>query len=712
MISSDEKYMTETGGRAMNVYTTDKIRNVVLLGHGGAGKTSLAESMAYLAGITSRMGKVEDGNTVSDFGKEEQKRKISISTSVIPIEWEGVKINILDTPGYFDFIGEAEEAISAADAAIIVVSGKSGVEAGTERAWELCEKYKLSRMIYVTGMDADNASFKNVVEKLTEMYGKKIAPFHFPIRENEKFVGYVNVVSETGHRWKGKEIEDCEIPEYSKENLSLYKDTLMEAVAETSEEFMDRYFGGETFSENEIRAALRTNVLDGTIVPISMGSNILCQGTYALLDDIVKYMPSPENKQIAGFNMKTNEVFEANYDFSKPKSAYVFKTIVDPFIGKYSLIKVCSGVFKADDMIYNKDKDIEEKISKLYVLQGSKPLEVSELHAGDIGAIAKLTAARTGNTLSTKANIIEYGKFELSKPYTAMRYKVPNKSDIDKVSQALQKLSHEDQTLKVVNDSENRQTLLYGIGEQQLEIIQSRLINEYKCAIELTKPKVAFRETIKKKSDVEYKYKKQSGGHGQYGHVKMRFEASGDLEKPYIFEQEVVGGAVPKNYFPAVEKGLQESVLKGPLAAYPVVGVKGVLYDGSYHPVDSSEMAFKMATIQAFKKGFMEAGPILLEPIANLKVTVPDKYTGDIMGDLNKRRGRVLGMNPTANGKQVVEADIPIMELTGYCTVLRSMTGGRGTYEYEFVRYEQAPSDIQEAEVQARASKVAENNEE
>lgn len=696
----------------MNVYTTDKIRNVVLLGHGGAGKTSLAESMAYLAGITSRMGKVEDGNTVSDFGKEEQKRKISISTSVIPIEWEGVKINILDTPGYFDFIGETEEAISAADAAIIVVSGKAGVEAGTERAWELCEKYKLSRMIYVTGMDADNASFKNVVEKLTEMYGKKIAPFHFPIRENEKFVGYVNVVSETGNRWKGKEIEECEIPEYSKENLSLYKDTLMEAVAETSEEFMDRYFGGETFSENEIRAALRTNVMDGTIVPISMGSNILCQGTYALLDDIVKYMPSPENKQIAGFNMKTNEVFEANYDFSKPKSAYVFKTIVDPFIGKYSLIKVCSGVFKADDMIYNKDKDIEEKISKLYVLQGSKPLEVSELHAGDIGAIAKLTAARTGNTLSTKVNVIEYGKFELSKPYTAMRYKVPNKSDIDKVSQALQKLSHEDQTLKVVNDSENRQTLLYGIGEQQLEIIQSRLINEYKCAIELTKPKVAFRETIKKKSDVEYKYKKQSGGHGQYGHVKMRFEASGDLEKPYIFEQEVVGGAVPKNYFPAVEKGLQESVLKGPLAAYPVVGVKGILYDGSYHPVDSSEMAFKMATIQAFKKGFMEAGPVLLEPIANLKVTVPDKYTGDIMGDLNKRRGRVLGMNPTANGKQVVEADIPIMELTGYCTVLRSMTGGRGTYEYEFVRYEQAPSDIQEAEVQARASKVAENNEE
>ncbi len=696
----------------MNVYTTDKIRNVVLLGHGGAGKTSLVESMAYLAGITSRMGKVEDGNTISDFGKEEQKRKISISTSVIPIEWEGTKINVLDTPGYFDFIGEVEEAISAADAAIIVVSGKSGVEAGTEKAWELCEKYKLPRMIYVTNMDADNASFKNVVETLTEMYGKKIAPFHFPIRENEKFVGYINVISENANRWQGKEVTECEVPDYSKENLALYKDTLMEAVAETSEEFMERYFAGETFSENEIRAALRTNVNDGSIVPISMGSNTLCQGTFTLLDDIVKYLPSPENKEIAGFNMKTNEVFQANYDFSKAKSAYVFKTIVDPFIGKYSLIKVCSGVFKSDDVIYNKDKDVEEKVNKLYVLQGSKPIEVPELHAGDIGAIAKLTAARTGNTLSTKANVIEYGKFEISKPYTAMRYKVPNKNDIDKVAQALQKLSHEDQTLKVVNDTENRQSLLYGIGEQQLEIIQSRLVNEYKCEIELSKPKIAFRETIKKKSDVEYKYKKQSGGHGQYGHVKMKFEPSGETDKPYIFEQVVVGGAVPKNFFPAVEKGLQESVVKGPLAAYPVVGVKGILYDGSYHPVDSSEMAFKMATKQAFKQGFMEAGPILLEPIMNLKVTVPDKYTGDVMGDLNKRRGRVLGMNPIGNGKQVVEAEIPMMELTGYCTILRSMTGGRGTYEYEFTRYEQAPSDIQEAEVKARASKVAEDVEE
>ena len=696
----------------MNIYTTDKIRNVVLLGHGGCGKTSLLEAMAYLSGITSRLGKVEDGNTVSDFGKEEQKRKISISSSVVPIEWGGYKINVIDTPGFFDFAGEVEEAISAAGAAIIVVNGKAGMEVGTQKAWDLCEKYKLPRMVYVSNMDVDNASFRQVVEDMTAMFGKKMAPFHLPIRENEKFVGYVNVITETGNRWQGKEVVECEVPEYNKPNLQICRDTLMEAVAETSEEMMERYFGGETFSEAEIRAALRTNVCDGSIVPMTMGSNVLCQGMYTLLDDIIKYFPSPENREVAGINMKTNEIYHADYDFSKAKSAYIWKTIVDPFIGKYSLIKVNSGVLKADDLIYNVDKDIEEKIGKLYVMQGGKAIEVKELHAGDLGALAKLTAARTGNSLSTKATTIKYGKWEMPKPYTYMRYKPKNKGDVDKISQALQKISHEDLTMKYVNDSENSQMLLYGMGDLHLEVIASKLLNEYKVEIELSKPKVAFRETIKKKSDVEYKYKKQSGGHGQYGHVKMRFEPSGNLEETYVFEQEVVGGAVPKNYFPAVEKGIQESVLKGPLAAYPVVGVKAILYDGSYHPVDSSEMAFKTAAIQAFKKGFMEAGPILLEPIMSLKVTVPDSYTGDVMGDLNKRRGRVLGMNPVAGGKQIIEADVPMMGLFGYCTDLRSMTGGRGEYEYEFARYEQAPSDVQEKEVEARASKVAEGSEE
>ena len=691
----------------MNVYTTDRIRNVVLLGHGGCGKTSLVEAMAYLAGMTSRMGKVEDGNTISDYDKEEMKRHFSINTSVVPIIWEDTKINILDTPGYFDFVGETEEAVSAADAAIIVVSGKAGIEVGTRKAWELCEQYKLPRMVFVTDMDIDEASYRQVVQDLQELYGKKIAPFHLPIRENGQFVGYVNVLQQRAKRWKENgEVEKTDVPDYSKENLGICREALMEAVAETSEEFMDRYFGGEEFSEDEIRQALRVNVAEGSIVPVLMGSNILARGIYTLLVDIVKYLPSPEKRTCTGINAKTNEVYNADYDFAKAKSAYIWKTIADPFIGKYSLIKVNSGVLKTDDILFNQHKDVEEKVGKLYVMRGNKPEEVKELHAGDIGALAKLSGATTTDSLSTKANPILYIRTTISTPYTCKRYKAKNKGDEDKISQALQKLMLEDLTLKAVNDSENGQTLLYGMGDQHLEVAASKLFERYKVEIELKRPKVAFRETIRKKVDVEYKYKKQSGGHGQYGHVKMTFEPSGDLEQPYVFEQCVVGGAVPKNYFPAVEKGVQEAVLKGPMAAYPVVGVKAVLYDGSLHRVDSSEMAFKVAAMQAFKKGFMDASPILLEPIASLKVVVPDKYTGDIMGDLNKRRGRVLGMNPTEHGYQEIIADVPVMELYGYNTDLRSMTGGSGTFSYEFARYEQAPSDVQEKEIEARASKV------
>ena len=691
----------------MNVYTTDKIRNVVLLGHGGCGKTSLVEAMAYLSGMTTRMGKISDGNTISDYDKEEIKRQFSITTSMVPVIWGEHKINILDTPGYFDFVGEVEEAVSVADAAIIVVSGKAGIQVGTKKAWEICEKYKLPRMVFVTDMDIDEASYRQVVADLQELYGKKIAPFHLPVRENGQFVGYVNVLQQRAKRWREDgTVEKFEVPEYSKENLNLCRDALMEAVAETSEELMERYFNGEEFSEDEIRQALRVNVSDGSIVPVLMGSNILARGVYTLLVDIVKYLPSPEKRSCTGINAKTNEVFAADYDFAKAKSAYVFKTIVDPFIGKYSLIKVNSGVLKSDDVLYNYHKDVEEKIGKLYVMRGNKAEEVKELHAGDLGALAKLSSVMTTDSLSTKNNPIVYIRTSISTPYTYMRYKAVKKGDEDKISQALQKMMQEDLTLKHVNDSENGQTLLYGMGDQHLEIVVSKLLEKYKVEVELKRPKIAFRETIMKKADVESKYKKQSGGHGQYGHVKMTFEPSGNLEEAYEFDQVVVGGAVPKNFFPAVEKGIQESVLSGPLAAYPVVGVKAVLYDGSYHPVDSSELAFKMATRQAFKKGFLEASPVLLEPIANLKVTVPDSYTGDIMGDLNKRRGRVLGMNPDNNGYQVIEADIPMMELFGYNTSLRSMTGGSGVYSYEFVRYEQAPEDVAKKEIEARASKL------
>ena len=694
----------------MKVYRTDEIRNVVLLGHGGSGKTSLVEAMAYVSGATNRMGKVADKNTISDFDKEEQKRGFSLSTTLTPIEWEKAKINVLDTPGYFDFVGEVEEAVSAADAAVIVVSGKAGVEVGTEKAWALCDKYNLPRMVYVTEMDVDDASFRQVVQDLTDKFGKVIAPHFQPIRENEKLVGYVNVIKNAGRRYTGLgQREECEIPDYCKPNLEMYREKLLEAVAEISDEYMERYFAGDEFSVEEIRSAMRTEVMEGSIVPVAMGSNIQAQGVANLLSDIVRFFPSPDWRECAGINRKTNEIYEANYDFARAKSAYVFKTMVDPFIGKYSFIKVCSGVLKGDDTLYNADTDTDEKLGKIYTMFGNKPVEVSELFAGDIGAIAKLTATRTGDTLSTKTTPVLYGKTEYSKPYTYMKYVTKNKGDEDKVSQALSRMMQEDQTLRIENDSANRQTLMYGIGEQHLDIVCSKLKERYKVDIVLSKPKVPFRETIRKKADVDAKYKKQSGGHGQYGHVKMTFEPSGDLETPYVFEQTVVGGAVPKNYFPAVEKGIQESVLKGPLASYPVVGVKATLYDGSYHPVDSSEMAFKTAAIQAFKKGFLEASPVLLEPIVSMKINVPDKYTGDVMGDLNKRRGRVLGMNPDAQHKgcTIVEADIPMLSIYGYSTDLRSMTGGSGVFSYEFARYEQAPSDIQEQEIKARQEEGA-----
>ncbi|MBR2187954.1 MAG: elongation factor G [Eubacterium sp.] len=691
----------------MKVYSTEKIRNVVLLGHGGAGKTTLAEAMAYLSGITNRLGKVTDGNTVSDYDKEEIKRKFSITTAMLPIEWNDVKVNILDTPGFFDFVGEAEEAAAAADAAIIVVSGKSGVEVGTKKAWDLCERYNLPRMIFVTDMDIDNVSYRKVVEQLQELYGKRIAPLHMPIRENEKFIGYINIIKQKARRYTDKDKkEEIPVPDYSQEYLEQYRSELIESVAETSEEFMERYFEGDEFSDAEIAAAVATNVCDGSIVPVCMGAPVNLQGIRILLNDVVAYFPNPSQRKKAGLDRSGSGTFDADYDFQKPKTAFVFKTIADPFLGKYSLIKVCSGVIKANETLFNVTQDCDEKFGKLYVMCGNKTNEIPELHAGDIGAVAKLATAKTGDSIATKDHQVDYGPIAISKPYTVKRYVTKDKKDVDKVSQGLNRLATEDMTMKIVVDSANSQTLLCGIGDQHLDVIASKLKDRYNVEIDLVQPKVAFRETIRKKSDVQGKYKKQSGGHGQYGDVRMRFEPSGDLETPYIFEEEVVGGSVPKNYFPAVDKGLADCTKAGPLAAYPVVGVKAVLYDGSYHPVDSSEMAFKSATSLAFKKGFMEAGPVLLEPIVNMKVTAPDAYTGDIMGDLNKRRGRVLGMNPDKDGNTVVEAEVPELELYGYSNTLRSMTGGAGVFEYAFERYEQAPSDIQEKQIAERADEV------
>lgn len=697
----------------MNVYGTNQIRNVALLGHGGSGKTTVAEALAYVTGVTKRMGSVPEGTTISDFDKEEIKRQFSISTSVIPIEYKGengpIKVNILDTPGYFDFVGEVEEAVSAADAAVIVVNCKAGIEPGTIKAWNLCEKIGLPRLFFVTNMDDDQASFRELLLKLEKQFGRKIAPFQVPIRENEKFVGFVNVVKMKGRRFtKLSDYEECEIPEYTKKNLGIARDALIEAVAETSEEYMERYFAGEEFSEEEISTALREFVSKGEMVPVIMGSGVNAQGFNYLLQAIDKYFPSPAQLEATGTDVSNGELFTTKYNDEAARSCKVFKTVVDPFIGRYSLMKVMTGTLRPDTSIYNMTRDADEKIAKLYVMRGKEAIEVPELHAGDIGAVAKLNVTETGDTMSAKDARISYDMAEISTPYTYKAYSAKTKGDEDKISTALGRIMEEDLTIKTVNDAENHQSLIYGIGDQQLDVVVSRLKEEYKVEVELSKPRFAFRETIRKKVVKQGKYKKQSGGHGQYGDVKMEFSPSGDLDTPYVFEEQVFGGAVPKNYFPAVEKGIAECVQKGPLAGYPVVGLKAVLLDGSYHPVDSSELAFKMAATLAFKAAFPEANPVLLEPIASLKVTVPNDFAGDIMGDLNRRRGRVLGMNANHDNTQTIEADVPMSELYGYCTDLRSMTGGLGEFSYEFSRYEQAPGDVQKREVEARAAELTE----
>lgn len=696
----------------MKVYETSQIRNVVLLGHGGAGKTTVAEAMAYVSGAVSKMGTVAAGNTISDFDKEEQKRGFSISASMLPLEYTDaengpIKINLLDTPGYFDFVGEVEEAVSAADAAIIVVNCKAGIEPGTVKAWELCEQYRLPRIIFVTNMDDDKASYRELILKLESRFGKKVAPLQLPIRENEEFVGFVNIVKMKGRRFKENSAEyvDAEIPDYSEHNLKIAREALMEAVAESSEEFMERYFSGDSFTEQEVASALREQVATGDMVPVMMGSGICGQGANALMNAIVRYLPSPDRaKQDEGVDVTSGERFVANYRSDVNLSSKVFKTIVDPFIGKYSLVKVCTGVLKPDINIYNVAKETEEKSGKIYVMRGKEAIEVPELKAGDIGAMAKLNVTQTGDTIALKNAPILYHRPQISTPYTYKAYIAKNKGEEDKIASGLAKLMDEDLTLKATVDAENHQSLLYGIGDQQLDIVVSKLQSRYKAEIELEKPKFAFRETIRRKVEAPGRYKKQSGGHGQFGDVKMSFEPADDLTVPYVFEEKVFGGAVPKNYFPAVEKGVAECCVKGPLAAYPVVGVKATLLDGSYHPVDSSEMAFKMAATLAFKKGFMEANPVLLEPIVSLKVRVPDNCTGDVMGDLNRRRGRVLGMESDHHGKQVIQADIPVSELYGYGTDLRSMSGGLGEFSYVFSRYEQCPGDVQKKEVEARAA--------
>lgn len=688
----------------MKNYASNRVRNVVLLGHSGSGKTTYSEAALYYSGATKRFGKVEDGNTVSDYEAEEIRRKVSINTSVIPVEWQDTKINFLDTPGYFDFAAEVKLAMNVADTGLIMVSAKSGVEVGTEKAWEYCEEMHLPRIIFINQMDDENADFEKTLADLRKNFGKAVAPLQIPFDdENGNFIGFINLIKRDARKKVNGKLEKCEMPEDKKDQVEVLRSMLIEVAAESSEELMEKFFNDEELTEEEIYDGLQVGIANHSIAPVMCGSATLGYGVKLLMNTIVRFtLPAIEAKaNFHAFHDGKDVVYCSSDD--ERFSAYVFKTIADPYIGRLNLFRVMTGKLDTTMSVYNEEKDTVEKVGRLYVMRGKEQIEVDELHSGDIGALAKLSNTSTQDTLSLKdANII-IPKIALPGSVLCMAIKPKGKGDEDKLSAALTKIREEDPTIKMEVNPETKQTLVYGVGEQQLDVMVQKLKAKYKIEVDLTDPIIPYRETIKAKASVRGRYKKQSGGHGQFGDVVMEFEPSYDTTTPVIFEEKIFGGSVPKQYFPAVEKGLQECVQSGVLAGYPVVGLKATLTDGSYHPVDSSEMAFKMATSVAFKEGIPQAKPVILEPIEHVEVLIPDKYMGDIMGDITKRRGRILSMDAVGMKKCIV-AEVPTAEMHKYATDLRSMTQSRGEYRHHFERYEEAPMEIQKKIIEARAA--------
>lgn len=678
----------------MNNYKVDQIRNVALLGHGGSGKTTLTEAMLYTTKAIKRMGKVEDGNTVSDFDKEEISRQFSIGTSVIPVEWNNSKYNILDAPGYFDFSGEVISALRVAGGAIIMVDATSGVEVGTEKAWKYTEERKMPKIIFINKMDKENVNYDKLIKELRDNFGKKIAPFAIPIGEQDDFKGFVNVVDMVGREYNGKECVDVEVPAGMEDKIAPVREMLIESVAESDEELLEKYFEGEEFTTEEIHEGLRKGVLAGEVVPVLVGSVANNIGIHTLFEMTSDYMPTPKdmhNGEYEGVNPENDEPIIRKVNEQEPFSALVFKTIVDPFVGKISLFKVYSGKLTKDMEVLNANKDEKEKVGSLFMLRGKNQLECDRVVAGDIGAIAKLQYTETGDTICEKSSPIKYHGIQFPQPCLFMAVEPKSKGDEEKIGVSLHRLTEEDPTFVVERNTETKQLLIGGQGNMQLTVITNKMKNGFGVEVDLMDPKIAFRETIKGTSTVQGKHKKQSGGAGQYGDVHIRFEPS---TEEFEFAEEIFGGSVPKQYIPAVEKGLKESLEKGALAGFPVVNVKATLLDGSYHSVDSSEMAFKIAASLAFKKGIEKAKPILLEPIVHVEVLIPEDYMGDIMGDMNKRRGRILGMEPTGDGYQKVIAEAPQVEMFKYAPDLRSMTQARGSFTMQFERYDEVPTQL------------------
>ncbi|HHT50738.1 MAG TPA: elongation factor G [Eubacteriaceae bacterium] len=680
----------------MKVYKTNEIRNIGIIGHGSSGKTTLVEAMAFNGSLVDRMGRVEDGTTISDYDPEEIKRTFSISTSTIPIEYRGHKINALDVPGYFDFIGEMIATLRVVDSGLIVVDSVSGLEVGTEKAFSHVKEYGIPSAIMINKIDRENANFNKVLTQLRDYIGNAVVPIVLPIGEAENFKGLINIIDMKAMEIKNGKAIEIEIPADKEDEVNEYREMIIEAAAQTSEELMEKYFEGEELTREEICLGIKRGVIEGELIPLLCGSSTQNIGIVSLMDVIIDFLPSPEeSKTVEGINPKDEEEIERKYDENQPFSAIVFKTIADPYVGKLSLFKVVSGALTASGDVYNASKDKKEKLSHIYILQGKKQIDVEKLVAGDIGAFSKLQFTTTGDTLCDPDNPILFSPIEFPKPIISQAILPKSKGDEDKIGSGLQRLMEEDPTFVVSRNTETKETLVSGLGEMHLEIISKRLLNKFGVDVILEDPKIPYRETITGKSTAEGKHKKQSGGRGQFGHVFIDFEPIRDGETDFEFVDKIVGGVVPRQYIPAVEKGLRECMEKGVLAGYPVTGVRFTLFDGSYHTVDSDEMSFRMAASLAFKKGMKEANPVLLEPIYHVEIIVPEDYMGDIMGDINKKRGKILGMEPIKD-KQKIIAEAPLVEMAKYATELRSMTQARGEFTMEFTRYEEVPAQLSE----------------
>lgn len=683
------------------------IRNIAVIGHSGEGKTSVCEAILFNGKTSDRLGKAAEGTTIMDYDEQEIARKMSISLSSAYAMWEGVKLNLLDVPGFYDFEGEENQALRAAGGALIVTGATGSISVGAEKAIDKCLKNKIPMVIFINGMDKENADYDGTIAALTEKYPGKIAPIQIPMMEGNKMIGYVNALKETCYHFADEaKKQPVPIPEELKDTLARMQANLTETAAENDEALLDKFFEEGELTKDEIIHGIRKGIYNVNTIPVMAGSALQNRGIINLMDEIVKYMPSAEeHREILATDLQKGDLTGVLCEQDAPFAAQVFKTVVDPFVGKMNLLKVVRGTLRSGSSVYNATTEKTERISQIYLLKGKKQEPVSELTAGDVGAVSKLTATNTGDTLCDENAKVKFDPIHFPRPVLSMAIYAEKKGDEDKIFQGLNKLAEEDYSFTVSKNRDTGETLISGQGETHLDVINKKLKAKFNVSALLKTPKIAYRETIRKSVEAEGKHKKQSGGHGQYGHCKIRFEP---FDGEFEFGNEVVGGSVPKQYIPAVEKGLIECLPHGVLADYPVTGLRAVIYDGSYHDVDSSEMAFKLAAALAFKDGLKNAKPVLLEPIMKLKIAIPEAFLGDIMGDMNKRRGRILGID-MLDELQVVNAEAPQSEIQKYATDLRSMTQGRGKFTAELARYEEVPATEAEKIVKARAAEKEQN---